>query len=669
MTSEANGTTASYRPELDTRLRDELAIALADADRALYVDGDLRASRLCFERAYQLAEQLGDIEALAGAALGLAGLWVSERRTMIGTVMLETRLQYALSLLDERSSLAFRIRARLAGEADYLRGEMARILAVLDEARATDDPIALADALSLAHHCLLGPDDLPLRRELALELIKISFRTERRSDRLMGLLWRTVDCFVSGDPHAGRVLGELRAQLSQQGHAAVGFVVSAVDVMLAIRAGRLDEAESLIGVCAANGAAAGDIDSEWWPGAQLVTVRWYQGRLAELVPMLLDRVHSSSLSAVDNSVLAALAVAAGLNGDLSEAASCLAALRGADLASLPRSSSWLVTMNGIVEAAYLVDDSELAGEAYELLRPYARLPLIGGLGITCFGSTEQSLGLACLTVGRLDQAIDHLKAAVRHNLALTHWPALVSSRQRLARAYQRRSRGTDAEAARRQLQSARADAAARSIPISADLTADSAAAALATCDRVGRKWRVGWRERGVEIDDSIGMLHLAVLIANPRREIPATDLVAGLASLGAAEAAEAAAVAGDMRATGVLEAAGTRSQPVLDAEAISEYRTYLRYLDGQLDQLHDGDDDEQAARLRAEREWLVGQLASATALGGRPRAFPDDGERARVAVGKAIRRAIARISDADAAVGEHLRQTVRTGARCSYWPA
>jgi len=223
MTSEANGTTAAYRPELDTGLRDELAIALVEADRALHSDGDLRMSRRCFERAYQLAERLGDIEALATAALGLAGLWVSERRTMIGAVMLETRLQHALSLLDEHSSLAFRIQARLAGEADYLRGERAGILAVLDEARASDDPIALAEALSLAHHCLLGPDDLTSRRELAVELIKVSFRTERRSDRLMGLLWQTVDCYARGDPHAGRLLGELRAQLSQQAHAAVGF--------------------------------------------------------------------------------------------------------------------------------------------------------------------------------------------------------------------------------------------------------------------------------------------------------------------------------------------------------------------------------------------------------------------------------------------------------------
>ena len=44
------------------------------------------------------------------------------------------------------------------------------------------------------------------------------------------------------------------------------------------------------------------------------------------------------------------------------------------------------------------------------------------------------------------------------------------------------------------------------------------------------------------------------------------------------------------------------------------------------------------------------------------------GERARVAVGKAIRRAILRVTREDSIVGEHLRQAVHTGARCSYWP-
>ncbi|MGH3393643.1 MAG: hypothetical protein ACRDPO_03035, partial [Streptosporangiaceae bacterium] len=392
MHSVADGGSATRRLEQAVGLPDELSACLADGERALADSGDLRASRDSFDRAYQLAELAGEPEAMARAVLGLAGLWVSERRTVAGAAMLETRLEHVLSLLGGKSSLALRIRARLAAEADYRQGTYAATLTMLAEARAAEDPVALAEALSLAHHCLLGPGEVARRRELAAELVRVSFRTERRSDRLIGLLWQTADAYAAGDLHAGRLLGELRDELGERDHAAVGFVVSAIDVMLAIRAGRLDEAEALAGICAASGAAAGDIAAEWWPGAQLVTIRWYQGRLPELLTMLHDRVHSPALSAVDNSTVVALAVAAAQHGDRATAASSLAALRGSGLTSLPRGSSWLVTMNGIAETAYLLGDAEAAREAYDLLHPYADRPLVGGLGVTCFGSTHQALG-------------------------------------------------------------------------------------------------------------------------------------------------------------------------------------------------------------------------------------------------------------------------------------
>ena len=633
-------------------LPDELWVSLAEGERALGDFGDLRASREAFDRAYQLAELAGEPEAMGRAALGLAGLWVGERRTVTGAAMLEARLQHALSLLGGQSSLALRIRARLAAEADYRGGTHTAILAALAEARAAEDPLALAEALSLAHHCLLGPGEVRQRSELAAELIRVSFRTERRSDLLMGLLWQTVDAYGAGDRHASRLLGELREALGERDHAAIGFVASAIDVMLAIRAGRLAQAESLVAVCAAHGTAAGDIDAEWWPGAQMVTIRWYQGRLPELLPLLRDQVHSPRLSAVDNSALAALAVAAAVQGDRSAAASSLASLRnqggdGGDLASLPRGSSWLVTVNAIAEAAYLLGDEDTAGEAYDLLLPYADLPLVGGLGITCFGSTRQALGIMALTRRQPDLAVEHLTLAVSRNLALPHWPALAFCRQRLARALELRARPGDAATARRDLDSARAEAAALGMVLPGDAIT-AAGPATATCVRTGRGWRLGLAGRDIVIEDSIGMLHLAVLIGNPRQEITAADLTAGVAGMAGSAARDAA------------------DHHVLDAGAIASYRSRLRRLDAELGGLAPGSDAEDAAR--AEREWLVTQLASAAGLGLRPRSFPDDAERARVAVGKAIRRALTRITAADAIIGEHLRQAIRTGARCSYWP-
>jgi hypothetical protein len=363
-----------------------------------------------------------------------------------------------------------------------------------------------------------------------------------------------------------------------------------------------------------------------------------------LLPILRERVHSPDLSAVDNSAVAALAVAAALGGDLRTAASSLGALCGSDLAQLPRSSSWLGTMNGIVEAAHLLGDADVSARAYDLLRPYVDLPMLGSLGITCFGSVQHALGVASLTSDHPERAISHLRAAVQHNLALAHWPAVVASRQRLAHAYRRRGQPGDADAARGELGAAASEAATLGLPVP-DGDVRGPAGPYAECRRAGRKWALAWRDRSVLMEDSIGMAHLAVLVANPRQEIPAADLAAGLAAFGAA---------------------GASAHPVLDQAAVTEYRNRLKRLDAELGQLEPQED---RVAARAERDWLVAQLASTTGFGGRVRSFPDEGERARVAVGKAIRRALSRIAEADPVLGGHLRQTVHTGVRCSYWPS
>jgi hypothetical protein len=623
---------------------------LADGARALNCDGDLRAGQRRFDAAYREAERTGDAEAMAEAALGIAGLWVHEHRTAAGSTLLNERLRAALALVDPQSPVALRLRVRLAGEQSYRAGEPTEILTLLDEARMVGTPPARAEALSIAHHCLLGPEHGTLRRALAAELVAESFRTARRSDRLMGLLWQTVDMFLAGDRHAERRLAELRAALVQEDHLAVGFVVDAIDVMLAIRAGDLDRAESLAYTCAQRGEVAGDIDAAWWHGSQLVAIRWYQGRLAQALPMLTELVNSPTLSAVDNSCLAALAVAAAMAGDRPRAAGALATLGARDLVDLPRSSSWLVTMNGIVEAAYLVGDARSAALAYELLLPYADLPMMGSLGIACFGSVHHALGVASLTTDDLDRAVEHLRTAVDRNMALTHWPAVVTSRHRLAQALRRRGRPADISEAQRELSTGTTQATAFGLATPGATGPEPAAAAM-TCSREGRRWRLTLGHRGITVEHRVGMLHLAVLIANPGQEIDAVDLAVGPEAFGRTPA------------TGTVS-----SQPMLDRAAIARYQQRLAQLRPEIERLRAAGQAALVARAREERDWIMSELVGGTGLGGRARRFPDNKERARIAVGKAIRRAIQQIAAADAVIGEHLAGTVRTGTRCAYWP-
>ena len=403
-------------------------------EKALLDNGDLRTSRKHFETAYHLANEAGDADGTARSVLGLSGLWVHEDRTATGTHQMHTRLEQALSAVGAGSPLALRLRVRLAGEADYRANDHAKILALLSEARQADDPVAVAEALSIAHHCVLGPDHGRLRRTLALALIGESSRTGRRADRLMGLLWHTVDLFLGAHPHAERRLEELRRALAEGDFLAVGFVVSALQVMLTIRAGRFDEAEKEAKLCAELGEAAGDPDALGWYGAHLVAIRWFQGRLDELLPLLDQLVHDSSLSTVDNSYFAARAVAAAVAGDDRKAAASLARLVGPGLAELPRSSTWMVTMNGVAEAAYRLRDAETAAQVYELLSPFADLPVMASLAVACFGSTHYALGIAATAMGEPERAVWHLHTAIQHNLALAHWPAVALCEARYAEA-------------------------------------------------------------------------------------------------------------------------------------------------------------------------------------------------------------------------------------------
>lgn len=452
---------APHSPAAGTEIRP----LLEAGSHALLTEGNLLYSRGKFESAYRIAQRRGDDDGLALAMLGLCGLWVHEHRTATGATEIRHRLEHTLATVGPRSPLALRLRVRIAGEDDYKVTEHARILAVLAETRLADDPIARAEALSIAHHCLLGPGHQALRQALALELIGASLATTRRIDRLMGLLWHTIDLFLAADPHAERRLSELEEVLAEGENLAIGFAADAMRVMLTIREGRFDQAEKAAQACAHLGQTAGDMDAIGWYGAQLVAMRWFQSRLPELLPLLDELVHSSTLSTIDNSYFAAMAIAAAQAGDRWKAASSLAKLIGQDLAALPRSSTWLISMMGIVETAYFLGDREIAARAYELLKPFGNLPVMASLAVACFGSAHYPLGVAAMTVGDADLTVDHLRAAIRHNLALGHWPAVMFSRARYAQALLLRDGPGDAATAERERAAASAEAAALGVPM------------------------------------------------------------------------------------------------------------------------------------------------------------------------------------------------------------
>ncbi len=588
------------------------------------------------------ADAADDADGIASSALGLGGLWVHEHRATLERAEVQALQERALAAAGPASPWARRLRIRLAAEHAYATGDHRRIRAELACARRHGTPIELAEALSLAHHCLLGPAYAAERMTLADELIAVAPHTGRRLDGLMGLAWRTVDLFLDGDRRAPRSLIELRHHLDDDPCAALSYVVALLDVMLAIRAGRLTEAEELAGRAHQLGCEVGDADALGFLGAQLVCLRWLQGRGGDVLELLGQLVCSPTVAERSVGFEAARGALAAAGGDLTTAAAALASI--GPLAAIPASSAWSATLHGVVEAAHALGDEAACAEAYELLAPHADRPVIVSLGVACFGSTHRPLGLAALTLGDVELAVEHLEAALRADLALGHLPCVALDRAALADAL--RHRGTRCDVARvtHLVEAAVADARR----VGMDARADRWQAAAAdgdevTCRQSGRMWHVEAAGRAASVPHSVGMGYLAELVDHAGREIEAIEL-----------------------ASRHQLAERSSRQELIDDDSRARYRRAIEGLEEEIDDAERHADCERAARARLRLDLLLEELARATGLGGRDRCFADDAERARISVHKAIRRALDRIADTDPAIGRLLAGRVRTGVRCVY---
>jgi predicted ATPase len=169
----------------------------------------------------------------------------------------------------------------------------------------------------------------------------------------------------------------------------------------------------------------------------------------------------------------------------------------------------------------------------------------------------------------------------------------------------------------------------------------------ATLRPEGGVWRIDFKGTTAHVPDRKGLWHLRELVSRPHEFVPA------LALIGASS--EEPIPGGD---TG----------PLLDREALREYRRRLAELDDALDDAAIRGDVEGQAKRSAERDALIGELKRATGLGGRPRRSGSPAEKARLNVTRTIRHAIAELSTKAPELAEHLDESIVTGVSCCYEP-
>ena len=171
----------------------------------------------------------------------------------------------------------------------------------------------------------------------------------------------------------------------------------------------------------------------------------------------------------------------------------------------------------------------------------------------------------------------------------------------------------------------------------------------------GDYWTLEFDGQAVRVRDRKGIHYLARLIDNAGRDFHVLDLAAPDAQTERGHAASLSRALGD-------------AGELLDERAKDVYRRRLAEIEEDIEQARALNDTRREEQADAEREFLVRELSRAIGLHGRDRRAASSSERARVAVTRAIRHAIARIAEHDPQLGDHLDRAIRTGTYCSYLP-
>ena len=455
---------------------------------AAYRDAaDLATASLAYEdsvellrRAHALIEQHGDdpVEAtevlleLAGATFTASGRHAAEtlyqqawdqavatgQRDLIGRAAVGNGIQYFFSgdvigVVAARSRQALDL---LGGDDDQLRARLHANLAaalLLESpteaahhastavalARAADDPVALATALVAEQVVDLGPATLARRLHTSREILTLAAAAGDRDLIVHGRFLLMAALLERGD------IGELDAQLNVQDEvidtiASPRFARHALwfRAMRAMLDGDTGEIEKIAGSCYEIASELDDPDGEPVFWGQIGVARWMQGRLFELEPVYLEQRRREPDDPLWASVLAWVWSE---HGQLDAARGALATLP--PLADTTSGMHTLLHLVTTADAAVAVDDSELVGEAWNALLPYADRIVPVGMGAAVWGTVARPLARLALHLGHVDEGIAHLEQGIAVCARLGARPWLAEAQLELAAALIEHRPGTN----------------------------------------------------------------------------------------------------------------------------------------------------------------------------------------------------------------------------------
>jgi hypothetical protein len=585
--------------------RGELLVALSEAQRAC---GDPAAAAATGASAAAAAEDAGEHDLLALAALAVTGGAEGFEVPGAGAAGLAL-LEQARAAQPAGSALWVRLTARLAVALTRDAPQPRRTAlagAAVAAGRALGAAGPLAAALAARCDTTAGPDDVASRSADAAEVVALAGAVGDVRAELLGRRLRLVALLEAGDVAGADVeVGAFERRVVEVGQPLYAWYPPLWRSARALMDGRVEEAERLLDRAAAAGERAGSDNARLLVGV----ARWLSllaaGAGTAQYRLLTGMAGAIDYTGTDFEVSLALSRAAA--GQLDSAADVLDGLAEA-LRTAPVDAEWLAMLVQATELVALVGGHRLAAWLHETLLPHRTRHAVDGIGAFCHGSVERPLGTLAALLGRPEAARAHFAAARAAHVAI--------GAHRLVEL-------TDADERRA-------------------LGARSPAVAGPVFRRDGETWSLGYAGTAVAVRDSKGMADLAALLARPGTGVPAVELA------------------------GVV--AGADLGEVVDAPARAAYRERLAALDVELAAADEAGDRERSMRADRERVALLDQLGQAYGMGGRARRAGRPVERARSTVTWRIREAIRRIEAVHPELGRHLRNSVRTGAVCSYEP-
>jgi class 3 adenylate cyclase len=392
-------------------LRSRLLLASGEANRRA---GDIESARACFFDAAELARANGDAGSLAEAAIGLrAGAAfgaVDEPRAAI--------LEDAIAAVDPSEHA---LRSRLYGELArtiYFGGDPPRVKSLADQAvadaEASDDPTALAEALSARAYVLWFSDPPEARIEAGGRIESIGRKAGDVEVTLDGMMWRMIGLAEKPDIRMlSRVINEYAIAADESRIPRYQLYALSRKATLAALRGRFAEFDRYTQEAFEVGSRAQEPDAIQVYSGQMFVPAAQRGDM-DRMRLFLDNVtgYAPGYSGLPAWFHVMFGYGHFFLGERREAeaeydAAVAGGLKGLYWQGI--AASMMVAM--VSELSVRLGRLELADELDELLAPFERRNIVVGGVVYCFGAGAYYRGLLAAATGRLDDAISYFETA------------------------------------------------------------------------------------------------------------------------------------------------------------------------------------------------------------------------------------------------------------------